>query len=140
MAGKRSDAGGPAGDGASAIHVHMTNTLNTPVEALELAFPFRLRRYALRPDSGGRGRNRGGDGIVRELEFTAPVTLSVLAEHRLSPPKGAAGGGDAMPGNQSVIRADGTEEAIPGTARLELEAGDRFRIETPGGGGWGAGA
>lgn len=129
--------GGPDGAGASALQVHMTNTLNTPVEALEHAFPLRIRGYGVRQGSGGRGENPGGDGIVREFEALEPCELTVLAERRRVSPPGAAGGEPGRRGSQRIVSEQGTDE-LPGKATVRLNAGDRFVIETPGGGGFGA--
>ena len=123
--------GGPAGDGPSAVHVAMSNALNTPVEALELAYPLRVERYALRLGSGGAGVHRGGDGVVRELRALAPCRLSVLGDRRRHAPRGAHGGADGARGRTLV---NGVE--IPGKDTRSLEAGDVVRTETPGGGGW----
>jgi N-methylhydantoinase B len=120
-------------DGPSAVHVAMTNTLNTPVEALELAYPVRVERYELRRESGGEGTHRGGDGVVRELRVLEPCRLSVLAQRRAHAPRGAAGGADGAAGRTLV---NGRE--LPASASLELAAGDVVRIETPGGGGYGS--
>ncbi len=120
-------------DGPSGVHVAMSNTLNTPVEALELEFPLRVVEYSLRRDSGGRGRHRGGDGVVRELEATAPLTYSLLTERRRHAPPGAGGGEPGRPGRNLL---DGVE--LPPKAGGSLEPGQRLRIETPGGGGYGA--
>ena len=119
-------------DGLSGVQSHMTNTLNTPVEVLEMTWPLRVHRYALRRGSGGAGMHRGGDGLVREFEFLAPAAVTLLTERRLRPPWGLAGGG---PGQCGRNRLNGTR--LPGKCRLQVEAGDRLRIETPGGGGWG---
>jgi N-methylhydantoinase B len=124
-------------DGLSGVQVHMTNTLNTPIEALEMAFPFRLARYALRADSGGAGRRRGGDGIVREYVFTAPATVTMLSERRAVAPWGLAGGAPGAAGRNLLIHADGRSEELPSKFSRRLAPGDRLRIETPGGGGWG---
>lgn len=123
----------PGADGPSGVHVAMSNTLNTPVEALELEFPLRVVQYALRRGSGGRGTFRGGDGVVRELEALAPMTYSLLTERRRHAPPGADGGG---PGARGRNVLDGRE--LPPKATGELQAGQRLRIETPGGGGHGA--
>jgi N-methylhydantoinase B len=123
----------PDADGPSGVHVAMSNTLNTPVEALELEFPLRVTEYALRRDSGGDGRHRGGDGVVREVEALEDMTYSLLTERRRHPPPGADGGGDGSPGRNLV----GDREVEP-KASGTLRAGDRLRIETPGGGGHGA--
>ncbi len=128
---------GPAGDGESGVQVHMTNTLNTPVEALEIAFPFRVWRYGLRAGSGGAGQHRGGDGIVREYELLAPATVTMISERRAVAPWGLAGGEAGQPGRNTLIRADGTEEALPSKFTRRLHPGERLRVETPGGGGWG---
>ena len=125
------------GDGLSGVQVHMTNTLNTPIEALEMAFPFRLARYALRTGSGGAGLRRGGDGIVREYVLTAPATVTMLSERRAVAPWGLAGGGAGARGRNLLIRADGRVEELPSKFTRHLEPGDRLRVETAGGGGWG---
>ena len=126
------------GDGLSGVQVHMTNTLNTPVEALEMSFPFRVTRYALRTGSGGAGRQRGGDGLVREYELLAPATVTMLSERRVVAPWGAAGGEAGAVGRNVLRRADGSTEALPSKFTRRLVAGDVLRIETPGGGGWGS--
>ncbi len=122
----------PDADGASAVHTHMTNTLNTPVEAFERALPVRVVETSIRRGSGGRGKRRGGDGIARELEFLAPAEVSLLADRRESRPYGLAGGAPGKPGRDSL-----NGRRIAGRSRLHVEPGDRLRIETPGGGGWG---
>lgn len=126
----------PAGAGLSARHSHMTNTLNTPVEALELAYPLRVVRYALRPGSGGAGRWRGGDGLTREYEFLAPAAGVVLSQNRTQSPRGAAGG---LPGatGSNVLRHGRAESTLAACSLFEVKVGDRFRVDTPGGGGWG---
>jgi 5-oxoprolinase (ATP-hydrolysing) len=128
---------GPGFAGASGVHVHMTNTRVTDPEVLEERFPVRLLHFGLRHGSGGAGRFRGGDGLVRGYGFLAPVTLSLLAERRTRAPFGLAGGAPGAPGRAWVERARGGREPIGGHATVELEAGDRFWIETPGGGGYG---
>ena len=125
----------PRGDGLSCVQVHMTNTLNTPIEVLELAYPVRVRRYARRHGSGGAGRHRGGDGIVREYEFLRPATVTVLSERRTHAPWGLAGGAPGAPG---INRLNG--ETQPGKFCWKVAPGDVLGIETPGGGGWGAAA
>lgn len=127
----------PAGDGLSGVQVHMTNTLNTPIEALELAYPFRVRRYSLRSGSGGAGRHRGGDGIVREYELLTSATVTMISERRAVAPWGLNGGAAGQPGRNTLIHADGTEEMLASKFTRRLQPGDRLRIETPGGGGWG---
>jgi N-methylhydantoinase B len=123
---------GPGGPGASGVHVGMSNTRNTPIEVLELECPIRVRRYALRGGSGGAGRWRGGEGIVRELELLVPAEASILSERRRHPPRGSAGGGDGACG---INLKNGAP--LPAKANIQLAAGDILRIETPGGGGWG---
>jgi N-methylhydantoinase B len=123
----------PDADGPSGVHVAMSNTLNTPVEALELEFPLRVHEYAIRRGSGGAGRHRGGDGVVREVEaLRGGLTYSLLTERRRHPPRGAAGGGNGEPGRNAI---DG--EPIEPKALGTLSAGQRLRLETPGGGGHG---
>jgi N-methylhydantoinase B len=122
----------PDADGPSAVHVAMSNTLNTPIEALELEFPLRAVEYAVRRGSGGAGRHRGGDGVVRELETLAEMRYSLITERRRHPPPGADGGEPGAPG-RNLLNGDELEPKQSGT----LEPGDRLRIETPGGGGYG---
>ena len=122
----------PQAEGPSGVHVTMSNTLNTPVEALELAYPLRVRRYALRRGSGGAGRHQGGEGVVRELEVLEPCRVSVVSERRVHAPAGAAGGEPGAPGRNLL-----NSEEIPAKATLDLTAGDVVTIETPGGGGFG---
>lgn len=122
--------------GAAAIHTHMTNTLNTPAEALEYAYPLRLRRYEIRRGSGGKGRYGGGDGIVREVELLTPAQVTLLSDRRRHPPYGLAGGEPGQTGRNLLIRQGETHE-LPGKISLEAATGDILRIETPGGGGWG---
>ena len=122
--------------GMSGAHSHMTNSLNTPVEALENYLPIRLRRYELRPGSGGAGRWRGGEGLVREYEFLTDVRLTVLSDRRRRAPYGMAGGGEGRPGRNTVI-SGGQPREMPGKFSRPLRAGDRLVIETPGGGGYG---
>jgi N-methylhydantoinase B len=130
--------GGPSGPGASAIHVHMTNTRNTPVEALELELPLRVTRLTVRRGSGGRGRHPGGDGVVRELEALTPCTATLLTERRRSGPPGLQGGEPGAPGRNYVVRSgDAQPTELPDKVTLELRPGDRLGMETPGGGGWG---
>jgi N-methylhydantoinase B len=129
----------PTKRGVSGVHTHMTNSLNTPAEALEYAYPLRVRRYSLRPGSGGRGKHRGGDGIVREIEVLADCEVTVLADRRTRGPWGLAGGEAGAPGKASVIRNGGSVEEMPGKFSTRLQKGERIRIESPGGGGWGAG-
>jgi N-methylhydantoinase B len=130
--------GGPLRPGLSGVHTHMTNTLNTPVEALELAYPFQIEEYGLRPCSRGQGRHPGGDGAVRRYRFLAPATVTIVSERRTLHPWGLAGGQDAATGENVLIRADGTREPLPAKVSLGVRAGDAIEIRTPGGGGWGS--
>jgi N-methylhydantoinase B/oxoprolinase/acetone carboxylase alpha subunit len=123
--------------GLSGVHTHMSNTRNTPIEALEQALPVRVVRYALRRGSGGEGQYRGGDGLVREIELLAPASATLLTERRNSAPYGACGGSPGAVGRNTLIHHNGQEELLPGKVQLDLRAGDRLRIETPGGGGYG---
>ena len=128
---------GPGGGGESGLQTHMTNTANTPAEALERAFPVRVRRFELRDGAGGAGRHRGGDGVVRELEFLAAADVSLIGDRRLTGPPGERGGEAAMPGANALIGADGQRAPMPGQAQLRVAPGERVEIRTPGGGGWG---
>jgi N-methylhydantoinase B len=126
----------PSGDGLSGVHTHMTNSLNTPIEALESAYPVRVRRYSLRHGSGGAGRFRGGDGIVREIEFLTGVRGSILSDRRRFSPYGLAGGKPGRPGKNQLLVAGGTQN-LPSKIVFSAPKGSVLRIETPGGGGWG---
>jgi 5-oxoprolinase (ATP-hydrolysing) len=127
---------GPGYDGLSAVHTHMTNTAITDPEIIERRYPVRITGFSIRRGSGGDGKWRGGDGIVREYEFLAPLTVSLLTEHRKEQPCGMEGGQPGQCGRQLLLR-DRRVESLPGTARIEVQPGDLLRIETPGGGGWG---
>lgn len=127
---------GPGGDGLSGVHVHMSNSLNTPVEALEHAYPFRITRYEIRRGSGGGGLHRGGDGLRRDLQVLGPARVALLCERRVHGPAGARGGEDGATGQNVLIR-DGKEERLEGKATFWVEAGDVVSIRSPGGGGWG---
>jgi N-methylhydantoinase B len=127
----------PTKPGVSGVHTHMTNSLNTPAEALEYSYPLRVRHYSLRLGSGAEGRYRGGDGIVREIEMLTEAEVTLLADRRTTGPWGLNGGREGLPGNASVIRRDGSVIELPGKFNIRLAAGERIRIETPGGGGWG---
>jgi 5-oxoprolinase (ATP-hydrolysing) len=126
------------GPGASAVQVHMTNTRLTDPEILERRYPVRVREFSIRRGSGGAGRHRGGDGVVRKLEFLRPLTLSLLTERR-GPhrPYGMSGGEAGALGVNRLIRADGSEIRLGGIAQVNVEAGDTLIVETPGGGGFG---
>jgi N-methylhydantoinase B len=126
----------PSRDGMSAVHTHMTNSLNTPAEALEYAYPLRVRVYSIRKGSGGRGKHRGGDGVVREIETLTHARMSLLADRRRRAPYGLNGGGEGKTGRDAIIR-NGRARPLTSKGSRELEAGDRVRIETPGGGGHG---
>jgi len=128
---------GPDGDGRSGVHVHMTNTLNTPIEALEQAYPFRVVDYQLRAESGGAGRHRGGDGLIRVYELQEPATVTVLSTRRKTSPWGREGGASGRPGRNVLVHPDGSEKELPAHFSRRLPAGSRLRIETPGGGGFG---
>jgi N-methylhydantoinase B len=122
--------------GQSGVHTHMTNSWNTPVEAFEHDYPLRVRQYRVRRGSGGGGKQRGGDGVVREFEFLAGAEVTLLADRRVAAPFGLAGGGPGLPGG--AVHERGRERRrIPGKCTLRVEAGDRLLIETPGGGGFG---
>jgi len=127
----------PALDGMNATHTHMTNSLNTPAEALEYAYPLRVREYRIRQRSGGEGKQKGGDGAIREIEALAPANMALLSDRRIRAPYGLHGGKDGERGRAFVIRADGTKEELRSKDNLQLHPGDRVRIETPSGGGWG---
>jgi 5-oxoprolinase (ATP-hydrolysing) len=128
---------GPGFAGASAVHCHMTNSRLTDVEVLEMNFPVRVERFAIRRGSGGQGRHGGGDGVVRRIRFLAPMDGNLLALRRRVPAFGLEGGGPGLPGRQAIERADGSTEALPGIAEFRLDTGDIFVLETPGGGGFG---
>jgi 5-oxoprolinase (ATP-hydrolysing) len=129
---------GPGYHGASGVQTHMTNSRLTDPEVLEGRFPVLLREFSVRAGSGGIGAFNGGDGLVREVEFRESMTAGILANHRRVAPFGLAGGGPGRVGVNRVIRRDGTSETLQGTAELAVDAGDRLRIETPGGGAYGA--
>jgi N-methylhydantoinase B len=127
----------PNKPGVSGVHTHMTNSLNTPAEALEYAYPLRVRWYSLRHETGGSGRYRGGDGIVREIEVLCDAEVTLLADRRTRGPYGLSGGKAGAPGRAEVIREDGSIEELPGKFNVRLRKGERIRIESPGGGGLG---
>lgn len=129
----------PFRDGMHGVHTAMTNTRNTPVEALEVAYPLRVVRSELRPGTGGAGRFRGGDGVIRELEVLAAARVTIQTERRARGPWGLGGGEAGAPGRNTLITASGETRPLPAKTTLTVQAGDRIRLETPGGGGWGAG-
>ena len=131
---------GPDFDGTDAVHTHMTNSRLTDPEVLEWRFPVLVESFAIRRGSGGAGAHRGGDGVVRRLKFREAMTAGILSGHRRVPPYGLAGGAPGKVGRNYVLRADGTIEELGATARVEMNAGDSFVIETPGGGGFGKAA
>lgn len=128
--------GSPQAPGIHAVHCHMSNTRNTPAEAVEYHYPIRVTAYHCRDASGGEGRHPGGDGIVRELELLAEAQLTLVGDRRRHAPYGLAGGSPGTPGHDTLLRA-GTPEPISAKATVRLNPGDRIRVETPGGGGWG---
>jgi len=130
---------GPDHDGTSAVQTHMTNSRLTDPEVLETRLPVRLERFAIRRGSGGEGRHKGGDGVIRDVRFLEPMRANMLANRRRVAPRGLSGGGDALPGRNWVERLDGGVDELTATDSAEMEIGDRFIIETPGGGGFGAG-
>jgi len=127
----------PGLDGLSGVHTHMTNSLNTPIEALEHAYPVRIIRYSLRHGSGGAGKYRGGDGITRELQFLTKAQITLLSDRRKFPPYGLQGGSPGAPGRNTLIRSNGSREQLPSKFTALVNPGDIVSIETPGGGGWG---
>ncbi len=129
--------GRPTKPGVSGVHTHMTNSLNTPVEALEYAYPFRVTEYSLRRGSGGNGMHKGGDGVVREIEVLTDAEVTLLADRRRTAPYGLNGGDPGKCGRSIVIRENGAQEELPGKTSVRLRHGERVRIESPGGGGWG---
>ncbi|MEK6334325.1 MAG: hydantoinase B/oxoprolinase family protein [Acidobacteriota bacterium] len=127
----------PTREGMSATHTHMTNSLNTPAEALEYAYPLRVRQYRIRKGSGGRGRHRGGDGTIREIETLVAARMSLLSDRRKRAPYGLQGGADGEVGRAFIIRSNGKKEELSSKGSWDLQPGDRVRIETPSGGGFG---
>jgi N-methylhydantoinase B len=128
----------PMGPGLSGVHTHMSNSLNTPVEALEHAYPFRISHYSIRRGTGGRGTHQGGDGLRRDLELLVDGRVTLLTERRIHGPRGVAGGGAGAPGENVLIR-NGVETPLPGKATFDALAGDIVSVRSPGGGGWGEG-
>jgi N-methylhydantoinase B len=130
--------GGPNRPGLSAVHTHMTNTLNTPVETIESAYPMRITEYAVIEGSGGNGVHAGGEGLRRTYEFLVATQVTLMTDRRRIPPWGLHGGNAGRKGANSLIRNDGRREALPAKASIHVKPGERLTIETPGGGGWGA--
>ncbi len=128
--------GRPGSDGLSGVQVHMTNTMNTPVEALEYSCPVQVERYELRTGSGGAGQHRGGDGLRRDLRMLAEAQVTLLTERRDSAPYGLGGGEQGRPGENRLQRG-GKSRRVDAKAKLDLQPGDVLSIRTPGGGGWG---
>jgi len=128
---------GPDHDGTTAVQTHMTNSRLTDPEILETRLPVRLEEFSIRRGSGGKGAHRGGDGVVRRVTFLEPMRANILANRRKIPPRGLNGGGDALPGRNWVERTDGSVEELTATDWADVQPGDRFVIETPGGGGFG---
>ncbi|HKJ64155.1 MAG TPA: hydantoinase B/oxoprolinase family protein, partial [Desulfopila sp.] len=128
---------GPDHPGTSGVHSHMTNTRMTDPEVVEWRFPVRVESFALRTNSGGRGRYQGGDGVIRKLHFLEPMTATVLSSHREIKPYGLMGGCAGKCGRNSVVRSDGTEIELGGNDQVEMNPGDVIIIKTPGGGGFG---
>jgi N-methylhydantoinase B len=127
---------GPGAPGLTGVHVHMSNTLNTPNQALEHAYPIRVAYNGIRRATGGAGRHRGGDGLRRDLELLVPARVTLLCERRVRGPHGARGGSDGAPGENVLIR-DGDEQPLPGKVTFDARAGDVVSVRSPGGGGWG---
>ena len=128
---------GPDFDGQSAVQTHMTNSRLTDPEVLESRYPVQVESFSIRKGSGGNGKYNGGEGVIRRIRFTEPMNASILSNHRNVAPFGLLGGENGMTGKNWVERCDGTVEELGATASVQLEKGDVFVIETPGGGGWG---
>ena len=128
--------GGPDGPGLSGVHTHMSNTLNTPVEALEHAYPFRVLRYSIRRGSGGIGKHPGGEGLRRDLELLSPAQVTIWSERRQCSPSGQAGGHAGIPG-QNLLQYRRKTQAIAAKTNFDAKAGDVVSVRSPGGGGWG---
>jgi N-methylhydantoinase B len=126
----------PGLDGLSAVHTHMTNSWNTPIEVFEQTYPMRVRSYSIRQNSGGAGKFRGGDGIIREMELLTPTQVAILSDRRERGPYGLNGGLEGKPGKNELVRK-GKTMTLPGKCAFNADTGDILRIETPGGGGWG---
>ena len=129
---------GPDFDGTAAVHTHMTNSRLTDPEVIETRYPVLIRRFGLRHGSGGHGRHAGGDGVIRHIEFRAPMTAAILSNNRRAGPFGLDGGEAGQPGRNASLRRDGRLQAVDSVEELQLENGDTLIIETPGGGGYGS--
>ncbi len=127
----------PTADGLNCVHTHMTNTMNTPIEAIEYAYPIQVREYKIRRGSGGNGRYKGGDGVVREMKLLCDAEATILSDRRKFAPYGIQGGTPGESGKNVLIQRDGIEKNLPSKTNVKLNAGDIIRIETPGGGGYG---
>jgi N-methylhydantoinase B/oxoprolinase/acetone carboxylase alpha subunit len=128
---------GPGFDGCDAVHTHMTNSRMTDVEVFEQNFPVVVESFSIREGSGGSGKWCGGNGAIRQIRFTGPVEAAILSNHRRVAPFGLEGGDPGATGVNRILRADGSEEVLTGTATVQLRTNDVFVIETPGGGGYG---
>ncbi len=126
----------PVRPGLSGVHTHMTNSLNTPLEALENYLPLKIKKYKLRPSSGGKGQHRGGEGIIREYEFLVPTQVTIISERRRFAPYGLQGGGGGQKG-RNILLSKGKRIILSSKANIKAKLGDILRIETPGGGGYG---
>jgi N-methylhydantoinase B len=126
----------PGLDGLSGVHTHMSNTLNTPVEAFEYAYPMRITKYQIRDNSGGNGAARGGDGLLREITFEVPTEVTLLTERRRMSPYGLQGGEPGQRG-ENCLYHEGEEKLLPGKVHFRAVPGDKLLIASPGGGGWG---
>mgnify|MGYP001499975499 CR=1 FL=1 len=129
--------GSPNIPGEDGIQTHMTNTLNTPAEAIETDFPILIRNFSIRENSGGDGAQPGGNGLIREIEFLTDLKASIVGDRRIKGALGLNGGEDGLPAQDTYITVDGEENTLAGSAQLHIKKGERLRIETPGGGGWG---
>ena len=128
---------GKWGNGENSIHSHLTNTRNTPIEAIEHSYPLRVKKYRVRKKSGGKGLMQGGDGIIREIELLSPATASFMTDRRKFSPWGLEDGSPGKRGKNSILKKNGKIINCRGKQRLDLDEGDIIRLETPGGGGWG---
>jgi N-methylhydantoinase B len=124
-------------DGTDGVHTHMTNSRLTDPEVLETRYPVQVESFSLRPNSGGKGKHSGGNGVIRKIRFLEPMTANILSNHRITPPFGLQGGEAGQIGRNWIQRQDGTQENLNSTATVEMQPGDVFVIETPGGGGFG---